>query len=141
MISNISHITFIVKNLEHASFFLKKIFEAEEVYSSGDNTFSLSREKFFLIGDIWICIMEGEPLLERSYNHIAFKIDERDIDDYIARIKGVGAEIRPERKRIGGEGRSVYFYDFNNHLFELHSGTLTERLATYSYQIAAIKED
>ena len=131
MISGISHITLIVKDLERSALFFEKIFGAKEVYSSGNNTFSLSREKFFLVNDIWICIMEGEPLTERSYNHIAFKIDEKDFDDYLARINAAGAEIRPTRPRIAGEGRSIYFYDFDNHLFELHTGTLQERLACY----------
>ena len=132
MISDISHITLIVKDLERSTLFFEKIFEAKEVYSSGNNTFSLSREKFFLIGNIWICIMEGEPLTERSYNHIAFKIDEKDFEDYLAKINAAGAEIRPTRPRIACEGRSIYFYDFDNHLFELHTGTLPERLACYS---------
>jgi len=35
---------------------------------------------------------------------------------------------------VDGEGESLYFYDFDNHLFELHTGTLEERLARYSEQ-------
>ena len=132
MISGLSHITLIVKDLERTSLFLEKIFDAKQVYSSGDDTFSLSTEKFFLINDLWICIMKGEPLSERTYNHIAFKIQDSEMDKYMSRIKDVGAEIRPERSRVAGEGRSIYFYDFDNHLFELHTGTLDERLARYS---------
>ena len=30
------------------------------------------------------------------------------------------------------EGRSLYFYHFDNHLFELHTGTLDERLRSYT---------
>ena len=75
MISRISHITFIVKDLERAALFFKGIFDADE---------------------------------------------------------DVGAELAPERPRVTGEGRSIYFYDFDNHLFELHTGTLSERLACYS---------
>jgi len=123
--------TFIVSDLERSSVFFEKIFGAKEVYASGDNTFSLSKEKFFLVADIWICIMEGEPLGTRSYNHVAFKINECDFDDFVLRIKEAGAEIKPERPRVDGEGRSVYFYDFDNHLFELHTGTLDERLSRY----------
>lgn len=132
MISGLSHITFIVKDIERTSEFFEIIFGAEEIYSSGDKTFSLSRERYFLISGIWLCIMEGETLPERTYNHIAFQINEDEIEDYIERIKKAGAEIRPGRERVQGEGRSVYFYDYDNHLFELHAGSLDERLSRYS---------
>lgn len=131
MISGLSHITLIVKDLNRTTTFLQEIFNAEEIYSSGDNTFSLSKEKFFLIAGLWICIMEGESLQERTYNHIAFQIQSEEVDEYIERIKSLGVEIKPERPRVQGEGRSIYFYDFDNHLFELHAGTLEERLKRY----------
>ena len=76
MIKNISHITLVVRNLETASDFFHNVFDAREVYASGEKRFSLSREKFFLVNDIWLCIMEGDPLNERTYNHIAFQISE-----------------------------------------------------------------
>ena len=132
MIKGLSHVTFIVKDLERSVLFFEKIFGAREIYSSGDKPFSLSREKFMLINDLWICIMEGNPLTERTYNHIAFQIKESEFDGYMAKIKDAGAEVKPERPRVSGEGRSIYFYDFDNHLFELHTGTLDERLARYS---------
>ena len=46
MIKGISHITFIVKDLEKATNFFIQIFNAKEVYSSGDKTFSISKEKY-----------------------------------------------------------------------------------------------
>ncbi|HCU1830439.1 TPA: FosX/FosE/FosI family fosfomycin resistance thiol transferase [Listeria innocua] len=131
MISGLSHITLIVKDLNKTTTFLEEIFDAEEIYSSGDDTFSLSKEKFFLIAGLWICIMEGESLQERTYNHIAFQIQAEEMDEYIERIKSLGMEIKPERSRVKGEGRSVYFYDYDNHLFELHAGTLEECLKRY----------
>jgi len=127
----ISHITFIVKDLGKAKFFFEIIFDAKEVYDSGEQTFSLSREKFFLIGDLWIAVMEGDVLLERTYNHIALKISEEEFYLYEKRVKMIGVEYRQPRSRVNGEGRSLYFYDFDNHLFELHTGTLSERLARY----------
>ena len=45
---------------------------------------------------------------------------------------GSALKSMPDRGRIKGEGKSVYFYDYDNHLFELHTGTLDERLASYS---------
>jgi fosfomycin resistance protein FosX len=132
VINGISHLTFIVKDLERASTFFTSIFEAEEIYSSGDKTFSLSREKFFLINGLWICIMEGDSLSERTYNHIAFNISDEDFETYESRIRASGVDVRPSRLRVKEEGRSLYFYDFDNHLFELHAGALSDRLQRYT---------
>ncbi len=131
MIEGISHLTFIVKDLERASTFFRTIFGAEEIYSSGDATFSLTREKFFLINGLWIAIMEGDSLTDRTYNHVAFKIPDEEFDNYEKRVRDLGLDLRNPRARVEGEGRSLYFYDFDNHLFELHTGNLSERLARY----------
>ena len=135
-----SHITFIVKDIERSKSFLESIFGAQEVYESGENTFSLSKEKFFLINEQWICVMEGDPHAERTYDHIAFQVNENELDEYIKRITDAGAEIKPGRPRVDGEGRSIYFYDYDNHLFELHTGTLRERLRCY-LKAGAVKQE
>ncbi|WP_282433329.1 FosX/FosE/FosI family fosfomycin resistance hydrolase [Desulfosporosinus sp. FKA] len=132
LIQGISHLTFIVKNIETASTFFRSIFDAKEIYSSEHKTFSLSKEKFFLINDLWIAIMEGESLSERTYNHVAFRIEEDEFVYYESKIRELGLELRTPRSRVDGEGRSLYFYDFDNHLFELHTGTLSERLSRNS---------
>jgi fosfomycin resistance protein FosX len=131
-IQGISHNTFVVRDLEKAASFFKDIFAAEEVYSSGSETFSLSREKFLVIGKFWIAIMQGEHQTQKSYNHMAFKIDELDFDKYLQKVQSAGVELKEPRSRIEGEGRSIYFYDFDNHLFEFHTGTLEERLKQYA---------
>ncbi len=69
---------------------------------------------------------------ERTYNHLAFKIPDESFDFYLTRIQSLCVDIRPERPRVSGEGRSIYFYDFDNHLFELHTGSLEERLNRYA---------
>lgn len=137
MIQAISHIIFIVKDLEKMTQLLTVIFDAQEIYSSGENLFSLSKEKFFLINDIWIAIMEGESLSDKTYNHLAFKISNRDLDKYSQRVKSLGLELRHARSRLHSEGQSLYFYDFDNHLFELHTGTLEQRLKGYKEAVGA----
>jgi catechol 2,3-dioxygenase-like lactoylglutathione lyase family enzyme len=131
MIEGLSHITFIVSDLNRMEDFLTHIFDAKVIYSSGDATFSISREKFFLINGLWIAIMEGDPLPDKTYNHVAFKIREEDFDAYADRVRLLGIEVQGGRSRVEGEGRSLYFYDDDNHLFELHTGTLDQRLARY----------
>ena len=111
---------------------IETVLKGREVYSSGDDAFSIAREKFFIVKDVWIAIMEGAPLSERTYNHIAFKVDPSFLCEARARIEVLGLEIREPRPRLEGEGHSIYFYDDDNHLFELHIGTLQDRLVRYA---------
>lgn len=60
--------------------------------------------------------MKGDPLDTRSYNHVDFKINGGQYKLFRKRILGLGLQIREDRSRIGGEGRSIYFYDDDNHL-------------------------
>jgi fosfomycin resistance protein FosX len=125
--------TFIVSDLDAMEEILTAVLGARRVYDSGADTFSLSEERFFLVGDddLWIATMKGEALPARSYNHVAFKVADADLETYRDRILSLGLEISEPRPRVDGEGRSIYFYDRDNHLFELHSGRLDQRLARY----------
>ena len=131
MIQGLSHLTFIVRDLERMSRIITEVLGGEEVYSSGERTFSASREKFFVAGGIWIAIMEGESLPTRTYNHVAFKVDDEQLRKARLTIARLGLDVKPPRPRVDGEGQSLYFHDYDNHLFELHTGTLEERLARY----------
>ena len=136
MIEGLSHITFIVRDLDRMEKILTDVLDAKKVYDSGNETFSVSRERFFLIGKeptaVWVATMEGESLPTRTYNHAAFKISEADYPACLERVKSLGLEVREGRPRVEGEGRSIYFHDDDNHLFELHTGALAERLKRYA---------
>ena len=138
MIEGLSHITFIVRDLGRMTEILEEVLEARQVYTSGKHQFSHSPERFFVVGGLWIAIMQGETLAEPTYNHVAFKVPDDALDRYLPRIERLGLKVRPPRPRVEGEGRSIYFHDHDNHLFELHSGTLDERLASYSRLEAAV---
>jgi catechol 2,3-dioxygenase-like lactoylglutathione lyase family enzyme len=132
MIEGLSHITFIVSDLDRMEEILTTVLDARKVYDSGDATYSLSKERFFDIGGIWIATMEGEPMPNRTYNHVAFKMAPDEYDERLRRIRSLGLDVREGRSRVDGEGQSIYFHDHDNHLFELHSGTLEERLRRYA---------
>ena len=136
MIEGLSHITFIVQDLDRMEEILVSVLGARKVYDSGDDTFSVSRERFFLTGEeaspVWLAIMEGESLPAQTYNHVAFKIRDTDYAACLGRVQSLNLEVREGRSRVAGEGRSIYFHDYDNHLFELHTGTLAERLQRYA---------
>lgn len=136
MIQGISHMTFVVRDLDRMEQILTYVFDARKVYDSGDATFSISKERFFLMGPesnpLWIAIMEGEGLPARTFNHVAFKIEDEEYETYLQRVRDLGLELREGRARVQGEGQSIYFYDDDNHMFELHTGTLDVRLNRYA---------
>ena len=142
MVQGLSHITLIVRDLDRMEALLTTVLGARKVYDSGEDSFSLSPERFFLVGDtpgdpdapapVWIATMAGEPLAERTYNHVAFKIRDADWHSCLAHLRSLGLEATEGRARVEGEGRSIYFHDDDNHLFELHTGTLAERLSRYA---------
>lgn len=132
MIEGLSHITFIVKDLARMQRILVDVLGGKEVYDSGEQTFSIAREKFFDVGGVWIAAMEGDPVSQRSYNHVAFKVRADELPRLRSALDELGLSIREPRPRVDGEGQSLYFYDFDNHLFELHTGTLAERLTAYA---------
>ena len=80
MVTGLSHITFIVSDLDRMEALLVGILAARKIYDSGDQTFSVAKERFFMVGDVWIATMEGNSLPTRTYNHVAFKIDDKDHD-------------------------------------------------------------
>lgn len=131
-VEGLSHITLIVGDLARTARLLTDVLGARQIYASGNRTFSTAPEMFFDVGGVWLAIMEGEPLPQRSYNHVAFKIPDAAFDDCLARVRAAGVDMREPRSRVAGEGRSIYFHDFDNHLFELHTGTLSERLERYA---------
>jgi hypothetical protein len=110
---------------------LTEVPDARELYRTDIQQFSIAPERFYEISGLWVAIMQHTTHRTRTYDHIAFKIPDHDYDLYHKRIVDFGLEIKAGRPRISGEARSLYFYDQDNHLFELHTGTLAERLKSY----------
>jgi catechol 2,3-dioxygenase-like lactoylglutathione lyase family enzyme len=131
MIKGLSHITLIVRDLERSAFMIQELLGAREIYDSSNKNYSVAREKFFDVAGLWLVLMEGPALPEKSYNHIAFQVEQAELPRIHAIAEQLGLEIKPPRSRIAGEGNSLYVYDYDNHLLEFHTGTLQQRLQAY----------
>jgi len=141
-IKGLSHITLVCKDLNKTSTLLTTIFQANEIYATDKNTYSIAKEKFFKIGDLWIVIMENEgekdisksgvdKIYNNNYNHLAFKVCSSELPLLKFELKKMGLQVLAGRGRTKEEGESLYFYDYDNHLFEFHSGDMEERIKYY----------
>lgn len=133
-ITGLSHLTFVVRDLERSARLWVEGLGAEQVYDSGDRFHSRSPERFFLLGGVWIALMQGEPG-SRSYRHAAFEVAADELPAFESRLRALDAEVEVPRPRIEGEGVSLYFHDYDDNLLELHSGSLRQRLAAYRASI------
>lgn len=131
MVEGISHITWVVRDIARTGDMLAAVLGAQMVYDSGARGFSLAPERFYTLGGVWLCVMQGEGQPAPAYDHVAFHVAEGALDELERRVRAAGLTVRPPRPRVAGEGRSLYFYDFDNHLIELHTGTLAARLMRY----------
>ena len=65
MIDGLSHITFIVSDLDKMEVILMKVLDAKKIYDSGDRTYSLSKERFFNICLLYTSPSPRDGLLSR----------------------------------------------------------------------------
>jgi hypothetical protein len=76
-------------------------------------TFSISEERFFLVGEgsspVWIVIMQGQSATRRANEHVAFKIEAAQYEDYVSRVRSTGIQMLPERPRVNGEDSRFTF--------------------------------
>ena len=127
MIKGINHITFAVADLEASIVFYRQALGA-------DLRFQSERTAYFDLAGLWLALnVQDLPRQgNTSYTHVAFTVEEAEMDEMKTYLQALGVAIKLGRSREAGEGRSLYFHDPDGHLLEVHSGSLETRLAAYS---------
>ncbi|WP_342554007.1 metallothiol transferase FosB [Paenibacillus sp. FSL R7-0652] len=126
-IQGINHLCFSVSNLERSITFFEQALGAR-IQVKG------RKLAYFELAGLWIALNQEDVLrnyTERTYTHIAFTVKEEEFDASVEQLRAAGADIIPGRARDERDGRSVYFTDPDGHLFELHTGSLKQRLTYY----------
>lgn len=126
-IQGINHLCFSVSNLERSITFYEQALGAR-IQVKG------RKLAYFELAGLWIALNQEDVIrnyTERTYTHIAFTVKEEEFDTSVQELKAAGADILPGRARDSRDARSVYFTDPDGHLFELHTGTMKQRLDYY----------
>lgn len=95
------------QNLRKCHIFLREGLGAELVYGSAERKLSLSHERFYNLGGVWIAAMHGEPPWERSYRHLEFYMGQSELQESECRFGCIGIETKPPRLRVEEEGQSL----------------------------------
>ena len=93
MIQGLSHMTFVVADIDRMSEIMTGLLGAKPLYDSGDDTFSISRERFFDLAGLWIAIMEGEDVQSVAAEQpeaLRYLVDlveiEREVEDIVLEL-------------------------------------------------------
>lgn len=129
MLGPISHIALIVRDPARTAGFLRELFEAPVLKRTDADGHD---ETFVRLGVTWCALVGADVGRERTGDHVAFRVARESIPLIADRLKSRGCEFI-----LSKSGTSLYFFDFDNHVFELDSSDQEQELN----RLAASLED
>ena len=129
-VTDLNHITIAVSQLSRSFDFYVDIlgFTPRARWANG---------AYLSAGNLWLCLSQEAARPATDYTHIAFSVDETDIDDWLHKLDCAGVR---QWKRNVSEGNSIYILDPDGHQLELHVGDLNTRLSSLANEPYAALE-
>jgi catechol 2,3-dioxygenase-like lactoylglutathione lyase family enzyme len=120
MLGSIAHIALIVKDPDRTGNFLSDLFGSPVLSRTDADGHD---ERFIKLGTTWFALIRADVNRERTGDHVAFRVARETIPLIADKLKAKGFECI-----VSNAGTSLYFFDFDNHTFELDSSDEEQEL-------------
>jgi len=122
MLESISHIALVVADPARTARLFQDLFSAR-VAERRDEEGHL--ETFVKLGSTWIVLVAAPVQRTRTGDHIAFRATPEILEATVAKLQAMGREFIRARS-----DRALYFFDYDDHVFELDTEDLDQELGT-----------
>jgi catechol 2,3-dioxygenase-like lactoylglutathione lyase family enzyme len=114
MLGPVAHIALTVRDPARTVNFLRELFDDVPVQRRIDA--DGHDETFVRLGVTWFALVAADISRERTGDHVAFRVAPETIPAIAGKLKSKGYEFI-----LTPSSASLYFFDFDNHVFELDS--------------------
>lgn len=120
MLKSISHVALTVKDPARTAKLFQDLFSAR-VLERKDEDGHL--ETFVRLGDAWFVLVAAQVERKRTGDHVAFHTTPDTLEATAAKLEAMGHEFIRARGNT-----ALYFFDYDNHVFELETHDLNKEL-------------
>ena len=121
MLNSISHIALVVADPVRTALLFETLFAIKTVRRVDADGHD---ETFVNLGNTWFLLAKATVERQRTGDHIAFHVTKADLLATAERLKAMNLEFILARSDT-----SLYFFDYDNHVFELDTADVASELA------------
>ncbi len=111
MLDSIGHVALIVKDPAKTASLFKELLDSKVVSRTDEDG---HQETFVRLGRTWFVLSGADVDRPRTGDHIAFFVSKRALLECVERLEGMKLEFFLARSDT-----ALYFFDYDNHVFEL----------------------
>jgi len=122
MLDAISHVALVVKDPARSASLFKELFDSRVMSRTDSDGHD---ETFVRLGRTWFVLVQASVERPRTGDHVAFSVSKASLLACAEKLRAMSHEFILARGDT-----ALYFFDFDNHVFELDTTDLEAELAS-----------